>query len=577
MPSHRKKNEGGVLRRMFVVALISCLAIVPLGTTAYADGSDSPTPYEVTKDGIQLPAGDTFSDNGHVNIKATGSTWKDLHFEGKCITRTDAECSGDRHAAAQYIGKSSIPWEAFGLKEPFCVTWTQLAQYKEHFGEGGQKPVCVGNDTPPEDDTDSKKVEFCHATGSESNPFVLLDTSVNAFYQAGHDTHQNGRDIVPPFSYKKKGQTISFPGLNWDTTGQAIFKNGCEVPKPDPKCVDAIDTKDIEAKYTTDDFNASVKYTGKELCVGVSKTVSLNSYGTDGPTWETSGTQVFVDHDQFTVDKDHTSGTLTVTAPKCFYQTDLYWGSTRYDGTDGALPHYPDSWVPHDLIGSRNGGKKCDTPPPATPKEPKAEASATVCVDEGKKTGLANVTVTNTADDTNKPATYGVTLNGVTKQVKVEDGKSGLVSFDGLAVGDYTILITGDDGTSTSTTVKVTKCDTPPVDVCLDLPGNQPVGTDCTPITTPPVVTPECPDGAKWSDNDNDGVVDKGECQSIGTPISIELPPKKSVTPVTPIPSAHPVLPDTGGAPLWVPMTAIGLLVLGGGAVASTRRKKSVA
>jgi hypothetical protein len=70
-----------------------------------------------------------------------------------------------------------------------------------------------------------------------------------------------------------------------------------------------------------------------------------------------------------------------------------------------------------------------------TPKTPTAEALAKVCVDEGKTTGLANVTVTNTADDTNKPATYDVALNGVTKQVTLDDGKSGSVSFDGLGQG----------------------------------------------------------------------------------------------------------------------------------------------
>ncbi|MDJ0336446.1 LPXTG cell wall anchor domain-containing protein [Salinibacterium sp. G-O1] len=80
------------------------------------------------------------------------------------------------------------------------------------------------------DNTTAKKVEFCHATGSDSNPFVLIETSVNAFFNAGHDTHQNFADIVPPFSYVKQGQTIDFPGLNWDATGQAFLAAGCEEP-----------------------------------------------------------------------------------------------------------------------------------------------------------------------------------------------------------------------------------------------------------------------------------------------------------------------------------------------------------
>ena len=77
------------------------------------------------------------------------------------------------------------------------------------------------------DDTLVKKVEFCHATGSENNPYVLIETSVNAFFQAGHDTHQNFEDIVPPFSYLKQGEVINFPGLNWDAAGQAFLENGC--------------------------------------------------------------------------------------------------------------------------------------------------------------------------------------------------------------------------------------------------------------------------------------------------------------------------------------------------------------
>ncbi|UDF14135.1 LPXTG cell wall anchor domain-containing protein [Antiquaquibacter oligotrophicus] len=77
------------------------------------------------------------------------------------------------------------------------------------------------------DTTEVKKIEFCHATGSEQNPYVLLETSVNAFFQAGHDTHQNFEDIVPPFSYVKQGQVINFPGLNWDAEGQAFFEQGC--------------------------------------------------------------------------------------------------------------------------------------------------------------------------------------------------------------------------------------------------------------------------------------------------------------------------------------------------------------
>ena len=98
-----------------------------------------------------------------------------------------------------------------------------------------------------------------------------------------------------------------------------------------------------------------------------------------------------------------------------------------------------------------------------TSKEPTAEASAKACVKDGEKTGLVNVTVLNSDDDTDKTVTYDLTLNGATKQITLDDGKSGSVSFDGLTVGGYTVSVKGNDGTSTSTAVKVTKCDTPPI------------------------------------------------------------------------------------------------------------------
>jgi hypothetical protein len=81
---------------------------------------------------------------------------------------------------------------------------------------------------PSTTNTISTKVDFCHATSSESNPYAETDTSVNAFFQSGHNSHQNFGDIVPPFNYLDQGQTTSFAGLNWDANGQAILKNGCK-------------------------------------------------------------------------------------------------------------------------------------------------------------------------------------------------------------------------------------------------------------------------------------------------------------------------------------------------------------
>jgi LPXTG-motif cell wall-anchored protein len=104
---------------------------------------------------------------------------------------------------------------------------------------------------------------------------------------------------------------------------------------------------------------------------GCSYPVSLASYSAEGPTWQTSGTQAFLGWDTTTLDSKQPTATLDVsrTAPTCFGQIDLYGNGTKYDGTTGALPHYPDSATPTNLITAWNGGKACSaTPtPPATP------------------------------------------------------------------------------------------------------------------------------------------------------------------------------------------------------------------
>jgi hypothetical protein len=82
--------------------------------------------------------------------------------------------------------------------------------------------------TPPADNTNTVKIVACHATGSATNPYVRIDTSVNAFIQAGHGDHSD--DIVPPGTeYVKQGVAGSIPAQNWDANGQAIFNNGCEL------------------------------------------------------------------------------------------------------------------------------------------------------------------------------------------------------------------------------------------------------------------------------------------------------------------------------------------------------------
>ncbi len=87
---------------------------------------------------------------------------------------------------------------------------------------------------PPGGNENSQKVTICHATGSESNPFVEITVDEAAIFEA-HGEHQNDRDIIPAFTFvNSHGQTVTFAGQNWDANGRAILANDCKVPHPSP-------------------------------------------------------------------------------------------------------------------------------------------------------------------------------------------------------------------------------------------------------------------------------------------------------------------------------------------------------
>jgi LPXTG-motif cell wall-anchored protein len=102
---------------------------------------------------------------------------------------------------------------------------------------------------------------------------------------------------------------------------------------------------------------------------GCEYAVSLASYSAEGATWDTSGTQAFLGWDTTKLTGDNREHTLDVSAfaPSCFGQIDLYGNGNKYDGSDQdhALPHYPDSLTPPDLITAWNGGSPCTTASPS--------------------------------------------------------------------------------------------------------------------------------------------------------------------------------------------------------------------
>ena len=80
-----------------------------------------------------------------------------------------------------------------------------------------------------------QKVTLCHATGSQSNPYVSVDVNISSAGDAadakGHNSHAD--DIIPPYSYTGQDGSINYVGKNWTAEGQDILNDGCKVVDDD--------------------------------------------------------------------------------------------------------------------------------------------------------------------------------------------------------------------------------------------------------------------------------------------------------------------------------------------------------
>lgn len=124
--------------RAVPVALLTTAILAATPAIAFA-GSDSPTPYTVTADGVTLPTGRVFHEHDHVNYRATS-----LDGTGGRDFNVHVENANGRSTAA-HVGASSLDFDDAAAAFPagYCVTWVQVAGFDEHFGEGKQPPVCT--------------------------------------------------------------------------------------------------------------------------------------------------------------------------------------------------------------------------------------------------------------------------------------------------------------------------------------------------------------------------------------------------------------------------------------------------
>lgn len=80
-------------------------------------------------------------------------------------------------------------------------------------------------------DKGGDKIDICHATASQQNPYNAISPNLNSFF-GGHD--KETEDIIPPFYYNNGNGLEFFPGNHWDNKGQEILRNKCVDPNTEP-------------------------------------------------------------------------------------------------------------------------------------------------------------------------------------------------------------------------------------------------------------------------------------------------------------------------------------------------------
>ncbi|MER6344953.1 LAETG motif-containing sortase-dependent surface protein [Streptomyces sp. NPDC001595] len=181
-------------------------------------------------------------------------------------------------------------------------------------------------------------------------------------------------------------------GDGWKSGGQYQPGTGAGTETGTDRCQFSLDGTAFQDSVKVDDQSLKPTGDGKvHITVRAAEdattcTASLASYLAHGPSFATSGEQVFVDFDTVTVRQGATD-TLDIAVPDagCFAQIDLYRGAVKFDGrldandglVHGELPAGPDRPVIKDkLIAAWNGGTKdcavSESPESPEPSSPEA-------------------------------------------------------------------------------------------------------------------------------------------------------------------------------------------------------------
>jgi hypothetical protein len=164
---------------------------------------------------------------GGTGVELTGPGNSQPHKVSDCSHKRNKSGGVDVHAIKSYstTGCTSADVKTTGnVRSSEHGKSSAHAKSSEHVkvvvhGKSSEQHGAVKTTTPVES---GHKVTLCHATGSATNPYVMITVDYHAL-KNGHTAAKG--DIIPPTTVNG----VTYSG-NWDTNGQAIFNNGCKPP-----------------------------------------------------------------------------------------------------------------------------------------------------------------------------------------------------------------------------------------------------------------------------------------------------------------------------------------------------------
>jgi hypothetical protein len=150
---------------------------------------------------------------GHANVHANGTLTVHVNSgassHGNALAKGHATTQASTHAQAKVnthakAGKTTFCHATGSATNPYVTITTSNNALPAHSRHQDGRDIipapgsgCPGAGTSEEHPpgNESGKTTICHATGSATNPFVLITISNNAL--PAHQAHQDGRDIIP--------------------------------------------------------------------------------------------------------------------------------------------------------------------------------------------------------------------------------------------------------------------------------------------------------------------------------------------------------------------------------------------